>query len=96
MCCPFCAAVIELEVVARRYSVSREAQDAFGAESHRRAVEATAAGLFADEIAPLPSRMVVTDKATGETSFREVTLTEDEGMRPGTTPPIARRLAARL
>jgi len=74
------------EMVARRYNVSREAQDAFGAESHRRAVEATAAGLLADEIVPLPSRMVVTDKATGETSFREVTLTQDEGMRPGTTP----------
>jgi len=74
------------EMVARRYNVSREAQDVFGAESHRRAVEATAAGLLADEIVPLPSRMVVTDKATGETSFREVTLTQDEGMRPGTTP----------
>jgi acetyl-CoA C-acetyltransferase len=74
------------EMVARRYHVSREAQDAFGAESHRRAVEATAAGLLADEIVPLPSRMVVTDKATGVTSFREVMLTQDEGMRPGTTP----------
>jgi len=74
------------EMVARRYNVSREAQDAFGAESHRRAVEATAAGLFVDEIVPLPSRMVVTDKATSETSFREVTLTQDEGMRPATTP----------
>jgi acetyl-CoA C-acetyltransferase len=74
------------EMVARRYSVSREAQDAFGAESHLRAVEATAAGLFADEILPLTSRMVVTDKATGETTFREVALTQDEGMRPGTTP----------
>jgi len=74
------------EMVARRYNVSREAQDAFGAESHRRAVEATATGLFADEIVPLASRMVVTDKATGETSFREVTLTQDEGMRAGTTP----------
>lgn len=73
------------EMVARRYKISREAQDAFGAESHRRAVEATAAGLFVDEIVPLPSRMVVTDKATGGTSVREVTLTQDEGMRPDTT-----------
>jgi acetyl-CoA C-acetyltransferase len=73
------------EMVARRYNISREAQDAFGAESHRRAVEATAAGVCADEIVPLTSRMAVTDKATGETSYRDVTLTEDEGMRPGTT-----------
>lgn len=73
------------EMVARRYNVSRDAQDAFGAESHRRAVEATAAGVFADEIVPLTSTMVVTDKTTGETSFREVTLTQDEGMRPDTT-----------
>lgn len=82
------------EMVARRYNVSRESQDAFGAESHRRAIEATAAGLFADEIVPLPSRMVVTDKATGETSFREVTLTQDEGMRPGTTPQAIAGLPA--
>jgi acetyl-CoA C-acetyltransferase len=73
------------EMVARRYHVSREAQDAFGARSHQRAVEAAAAGMFADEIAPLPSRMATLDKATGETGYREVTLAEDEGMRPGTT-----------
>ena len=72
-------------MVARRYNVSREAQDAFGADSHRRAVAATAAGVFVDEIVPLSSRMLVTDRTTGEASYREVTLTRDEGMRPDTT-----------
>jgi acetyl-CoA C-acetyltransferase len=74
------------ELVARRYNVSREAQDAFGAQSHQRAVEATSAGMFADEIVPLSSKMLVVDKATGETSYREITLTHDEGMRAGTSP----------
>ncbi|WP_332817688.1 acetyl-CoA C-acyltransferase [Sphingopyxis sp.] len=73
------------EMVARRYDIGREAQDVLAAESHQRAAAATAAGIFADEIVPLPTTMAVTDKATGETSLREVTLTEDEGMRPGTT-----------
>jgi acetyl-CoA C-acetyltransferase len=73
------------EMVARRYGISREAQDAMGAESHRRSAAATAAGLFADEIVPLPSLMLVTDKATGATSVRDVILTQDEGMRPDTT-----------
>jgi len=74
------------EMVARRYGVSREAQDALGAESHRRAAAAQAAGLFADEIVPMQSRMIVVDKATKESSARDVVLTQDEGMRADTTP----------
>lgn len=73
------------ETVARRYGVSREAQDELGAASHRRAAAAAAAGIFNDEIVPLPSHMAVVDKATGETSVRAVTLTQDEGVRPDTT-----------
>lgn len=74
------------ELVARRYGISREAQDELGAQSQARAVAAAAAGAFDDEIVPLRSRMLVTDKATGATSVSEVTLTADEGLRPGTTP----------
>lgn len=74
------------EMVARRYNISREAQDALGAESHRRAAAAQQAGLFSDEIVPFTTTMLVTDKASGETSEREVTLAADEGMRPDTTP----------
>lgn len=73
------------ETVARRYGVSREAQDELGAQSQQRAIAANQAGAFAEEIVPLTSRMLVTDKQTGETSSRYVTLTEDEGLRAGTT-----------
>jgi acetyl-CoA C-acetyltransferase len=73
------------EQVARRYGVSREAQDAYGARSQQLASAATAAGVFADEIVPMTTEMAVTDKATGETALKEVTLAQDEGLRPGTT-----------
>lgn len=73
------------ETVARRYGVSRQAQDELGALSHQRAATATAAGEFADEIVPLTSQMLITDKLTGEASLREVVLAQDEGMRPDTT-----------
>jgi acetyl-CoA C-acetyltransferase len=74
------------EMVARHYGISREAQDALGSESHRRAAAAQAEGLFADEIVPMPSRMIVVDKATQESSLRDVILAQDEGMRADTTP----------
>ncbi len=73
------------EMVARRYGVSREEQDALGAQSQQRAVAATEAGIFDDEIVPMASRKIVTDRETGETSIEDVELTQDEGMRPGTT-----------
>ena len=73
------------EIVARRYDVSREAQDEIGAQSQQRAVEAAEAGRFDAEIVPLTTTKVVTDKETGETSKEEVTLEQDEGLRPGTT-----------
>ncbi|WP_066554622.1 acetyl-CoA C-acyltransferase [Croceicoccus bisphenolivorans] len=73
------------ETVARRYGISREAQDAYGARSQQLASEATANGIFADEIVPVTTTMLVADKATGEVSEREVTLGQDEGLRPGTT-----------
>jgi len=72
------------EIVADRYGVSREAQDAYALQSQQRTGEAQAAGRFDQEIAPLPSVMHVTDKATGETSERAMTLGHDEGNRPQT------------
>ncbi|MDX1556473.1 MAG: beta-ketoacyl synthase N-terminal-like domain-containing protein, partial [Xanthomonadales bacterium] len=59
------------EVVARRYNISREAQDAFGLQSQQRTAAAQEAGRFDDEIVPLPSKMGVMDKETGEISFRD-------------------------
>jgi acetyl-CoA C-acetyltransferase len=73
------------ENVARRYDISREAQDQYGAQSQQRATAARAAGRFRTEIAPLDVRMKVVDKATGVESIKAVTASEDEGIRPGTT-----------
>lgn len=73
------------EVVAERYGVSREDQDAYSLESQKRTAAAQEAGRFDDEIVPLTSRKVVLDKETGETSTQEVTLEKDEGNRPETT-----------
>jgi acetyl-CoA C-acetyltransferase len=73
------------EIVADRYGVSREAQDEYAVESHRRTAGAQAAGHFDAEIVPLPSVMKVKDKETGEISERSVTLDADEGVRPGTS-----------
>ena len=73
------------EVVAARYAVSREAQDAYALKSQQRTAAAQAAGRFDDEIVPLTTTKLATNKQTGETSDEEVTLTRDEGNRPGTT-----------
>jgi acetyl-CoA C-acetyltransferase len=73
------------EVVARRYGISREAQDAYALESQRRTALAQALGRFDAEIAPFETTMAVTDKRTGEISYRKVTLDRDEGNRPETT-----------
>ncbi len=73
------------EIVSERYGVSREVQDAYALSSQQRTHAAQEAGKFDDEIVPLPSIMAVKNKETGEISQQEVTLTKDEGNRPGTT-----------
>ena len=73
------------EIVAERYSVSREAQDEYALRSQQRTAAAQQAGRFDDEIVPMPSVMSVTDRATGEKSERTVTLEKDEGNRPDTS-----------
>ncbi|MBN9530764.1 MAG: acetyl-CoA C-acyltransferase [Alphaproteobacteria bacterium] len=73
------------EIVAERYGVSREAQDEFSLRSQMRTAEAQAAGRYAAEIVPMTATMLVTDKATGATSERDITLSQDEGNRPQTT-----------
>jgi acetyl-CoA C-acetyltransferase len=72
------------EIVSERYGVSREAQDEFALRSQQRTAAAQQAGRFDDEIVALPSTMLVTDRNTGETSRKAVTLTKDEGNRPDT------------
>jgi acetyl-CoA acetyltransferase family protein len=73
------------EVVAKRYGISRDACDEYSLQSQQRTAAAQAAGAFGAEIVPTTSVMTVTDKATGETSQKEVTLTKDEGNRADTT-----------
>jgi acetyl-CoA C-acetyltransferase len=72
------------EIVADRYGISREAQDDYAFQSQRRTAEAQAAGRFDAELMSITSDMIVTDKATGETALKTVTITQDEGNRPGT------------
>ena len=73
------------EVVAERYQISREAQDRFALESQQKTAAAQEAGRFDDEIVPLPSIKKIINKETEEVTYEEVTLTKDEGNRPGTT-----------
>jgi acetyl-CoA C-acetyltransferase len=73
------------EVVARRYDITREAQDGYALSSQQRTAAGQQAGRFDAEIVPLPSRKLVQDKATGEIREEDVTLTKDEGNRPDTT-----------
>ncbi len=73
------------EVVSERYGISREAQDEYALQSQQRTAQAQAEGRYDAEIAPLTATMTVTDKQTGVTSQKEVTLKLDEGNRPKTT-----------
>ncbi|ERH48796.1 acetyl-CoA C-acyltransferase [Pseudomonas chengduensis] len=72
------------ELVAKRYGISREAQDAYALESQRRTAAAQDAGLFAEEIVAVSARKKRVDKETGAVSFEDVTLSLDEGNRPQT------------
>ena len=80
----YMAMIETAEIVAERYGISREAQDEYALRSQRRTAEAQASGRLAAEIVPLTASMTVTDKVSGETSRREVTLDRDEGNRPQT------------
>jgi acetyl-CoA C-acetyltransferase len=73
------------EIVAERYGISREAQDEYALQSQQRTAQAQADGRYNQEIVPMPSVMLVTDKATGAVSQKAVTIELDEGNRPSTT-----------
>jgi len=73
------------EYVAKKYGISREKQDEFGARSQQRAAKARAEGRFKDEIVPITTKMKVVDKHSGAEAMKEVTASEDEGIRPDTT-----------
>jgi acetyl-CoA acyltransferase len=72
------------EEVAKRFNISRDDQDAFAVESHKRAAKAREEGKFSDEIVPVPVTLrAVDDKNT--LSEKEVIIQEDEGIREQTT-----------
>ena len=73
------------EVVAKRYNISRQAQDEYAFQSQQRTAAAQVAGRFDQEIVPLTSSMALVNKETKEVTFETVTLTKDEGNRPETT-----------
>jgi acetyl-CoA C-acetyltransferase len=73
------------EQVAKRYGITRDKMDAYGARSQQRAAAAQAAGRFAAEIVPMTTVMGVADKDTGRLFSKEVTVSADEGIRADTT-----------
>jgi acetyl-CoA C-acetyltransferase len=73
------------ETVAKRYGISKQAQDEYGVRSQQRAAAAQAAGKFDAEIVPMTTTMGIVDKATGAITTREVTIAADEGIRADTT-----------
>jgi acetyl-CoA C-acetyltransferase len=72
------------ENVAKRYNIAKERMDRYGAASQQKACAAQEAGLFKDEIAPITVTAGVADAQLGLRS-KEVTVSADEGLRPGTT-----------
>ncbi len=81
----YMAMIDTADVVAQRYGISREDQDAFSLQSQQRTAAAQAQGLFDGEIIPCATRMAEKNKDTGEVTYREVVATRDTCNRPGTT-----------
>ena len=73
------------DLVAERYGIERDRQDAFALLSQQRTAAAQEAGRFSDEIIAFETTMAVKDKESGETHTKTVTLDRDECNRPGTT-----------
>ncbi len=84
------------EVVAKRYGISRQRQDEYGVRSQSLAAAAQAAGVFDAEIIPVTTMMKVQDRESGEITEREVTISADEGIRPGTTYEAVAKIRSAL
>ncbi|MDE1556947.1 MULTISPECIES: acetyl-CoA C-acyltransferase [Comamonas] len=81
----FMAMIDTADVVAKRYRISREDQDAFSLLSQQRTAAAQAAGLFDNEIIPCATKMAEKNKDTGEVTYRDVIATQDNCNRASTT-----------
>lgn len=80
------------EIVAERYGISRDAQDAYGAQSQQRAAAGLEKDAFREEIAPITVEKALFDKEGNRTGTETVTVSQDEGIRPGTTVEALRGL----
>ena len=89
----YLAMIETADIVARRYNISREAQDHFSVESQRKTAEAQAAGRYKDEIVSITTTMAVVNKDSKEVTKQEVTITQDTCNRAGTTYDSLARLA---
>jgi len=81
----YMAMIETADIVAKRYSISREAQDEYSLISQQRTAAAQEAGRFDQEIVPFPTTMAIQDKETGEVSYKQVTVDRDDCNRPNTT-----------
>jgi acetyl-CoA C-acetyltransferase len=81
----YMAMIETADIVAKRYGISREAQDEYSLISQQRTAAAQEAGKFDQEIVPFDASMMVQDKETGEVSYQDVTIDRDECNRPTTT-----------
>jgi len=77
--------LLTAEHVAKKYGISREAQDEYALSSQQRTAAAQEAGRLDDEIVPITTTKAIVDKETEAVSYEEVTLSSDEGNRPATT-----------
>ncbi len=84
------------ENVAKRYNISKEAQDEYGVRSQLRAAAAQKAGLFDKEIVPMTTTMGIFDKEKGLVGTKEVTISADEGIRPDTNIEGVRNIRSAL
>ncbi|HEX5513919.1 MAG TPA: acetyl-CoA C-acyltransferase [Gammaproteobacteria bacterium] len=81
----YMAMIETADIVAKRYGISREAQDEYALISQQRTAAAQREGKFDDEIVPYTTTMMLQDRETGEVSYKEVTIDRDECNRPDTT-----------
>lgn len=88
----YMAMIETAEIVAERYGISRERQDAYAAQSQQRAEAGLASGAFAEEIAPITVEKALFDKEGNRTGTETVSVSRDEGIRPGTTVDALRGL----
>jgi acetyl-CoA acyltransferase len=80
------------EQVAQRWKISREEQDAFAVQSHKKACAAIAAGHFRAETVPYTIREHLPDLKSGEIRIKERTVDSDEGPRPDSSMPTLAKL----